>query len=254
MDNKTTLEIVAPSVEEAIEQGLKQLGLTLGDVDVEILDEGNRGLFGLGNRQSHVRLIIKTDEEENKDSITKIEENSGNIDLKNKGFNKPELKQDDIEDEEDLITAKNVILDLLNHMQVNADVDVSYSHPIDEMDKSVISIDITGNDLSILIGRRSETLNSLQYITSIILGRKLGKWVPILIDVQGYRSRREQQLKQMAQRIADQAVLTDRRQVLEPMPPNERRIVHLALRDHPKIKTESVGVEPYRKVTILLKE
>src|SRR5690606_8738709 len=109
-------------------------------------------------------------------------------------------------------------------------------------------------DLSILIGRRSETLNSLQYISSLIIAKELGEWVPLMIDVQGYRERRERQLRLLARRMADQVVHTGRRQNLEPMPANERRVIHLELRNHDTVTTESVGEEPNRKVTIVLKK
>jgi len=115
-------------------------------------------------------------------------------------------------------------------------------------------VDIQGDDLSILIGKRSETLSALQYISSLIVGKELGRWTPMIIDVQGYRSRRERALRQLARRMADQAVATGRRQVLEPMPASERRVVHLELRNHPHVYTESMGEEPNRKVTIVLKK
>jgi spoIIIJ-associated protein len=121
-------------------------------------------------------------------------------------------------------------------------------------DEQAVLVDIQGDDLSILIGRRSETLNALQYLASLIVGKEVGHWVSLVIDVQGYRSRRERQLRQLARRMADQAIHTGRRQVLEPMPANERRLIHLELRDHPQVATESIGDEPNRKVTIFLKK
>ncbi|MDP3721309.1 MAG: R3H domain-containing nucleic acid-binding protein, partial [Anaerolineaceae bacterium] len=98
--------------------------------------------------------------------------------------------------------------------------------------------------------RRSETLNALQYIASLIVSKELGRWVPMMIDVQGYRKRRDRQLRQLGRKMAEQAIQTGRRQVLEPMPANERRVIHLELRNHPEVITESMGEEPYRKVTI----
>ena len=115
-------------------------------------------------------------------------------------------------------------------------------------------VEVQGEDLSILIGRRSETLNALQYITSLILSKEVGRWVPLIIDVQGYRARRERQLRVLARRSAEQVVHTGRKITLEPMPANERRVIHLELRDHPDVTTESVGEEPNRKVTIFLKK
>ncbi len=138
-------------------------------------------------------------------------------------------------------------------MKVHAAVDASYVDMSEESEEPVLLLDIVGDDLSILIGRRSETLNALQYITNLIVGKELGHWIPLIVDVQGYRTRRERQLRQLARRMADQAVQTSRRQVLEPMPANERRVIHLELRNHPDVVTRSVGEEPYRKVTISLK-
>ena len=86
-----------------------------------------------------------------------------------------------------------------------------------------------------------------------MVSKELNRWVPLMIDVQGYRSRRERQLRQLGRRMADQAIQTGKRQVLEPMPANERRVIHLELRDHPEVSTESTGDEPFRKVTIVPK-
>jgi spoIIIJ-associated protein len=104
-----------------------------------------------------------------------------------------------------------------------------------------------------LIGRRSETLNAFQYIASLIVGKEVQDWVQLVIDVEGYRERREKQLIQMAKRMADQVAKSGRRQTLEPMPSAERRIIHIALRDHPDVLTESTGEDPHRKVTIVPK-
>jgi len=108
--------------------------------------------------------------------------------------------------------------------------------------------------LSVLIGRRSETLSAFQYVAALIIGKDTGQFVQLTVDVEGYRGRRERQLVQMAKRVAEQVAKNGRRQTLEPMPADERRIIHIALRDHPDVKTESTGEDPYRKVMILPKE
>ena len=102
-----------------------------------------------------------------------------------------------------------------------------------------------------LIGKRAETLNAFQYIASLIVAKELGRSVSLILDIEGYRERRYAQVRQLANRMADQAIKTGRRQILEPMPANERRIVHIELRENPDVKTESIGEEPYRKVTIV---
>jgi len=104
--------------------------------------------------------------------------------------------------------------------------------------------------LSYLIGRRAETLNALQYLLSLMIAHKLNNWVSLQVDVQHYRSRRENELRKLARRTADQVTATGRRQVLEPMPANERRIIHMTLRENSHVYTESTGEEPYRKVGV----
>jgi spoIIIJ-associated protein len=151
----------------------------------------------------------------------------------------------------DLEIARETVEELLNKMQVKARVAVQFGEADEERGRIPILIDIRGNDLGILIGRRAETLNALQYITSLILSKKLGHPVTVVVDVEGYRDRRQTQLRQLARRMAEQAVKTGRRQILEPMPANERRIIHMELRDNPKVRTESIGEDPHRKVTII---
>jgi spoIIIJ-associated protein len=112
---------------------------------------------------------------------------------------------------------------------------------------------VHGDDLSILIGPKAETLNALQYITHLIVGKELGRSVPLVVDVEGYRERRALQIRRLARRMAEQAVKSGRRQALEPMPANERRLVHIELRENPDVTTESVGEDPRRKVTIIPK-
>jgi spoIIIJ-associated protein len=155
--------------------------------------------------------------------------------------------------EEAKIKAKEIVESLLQTMKVKATVAARIMEPEDDHDHPMVLIEISGKDLSILIGRRAETLNSMQYITSLILNQQIGHWIPMMIDVQGYRFRRERQLRQLARRLADQVIQTGRKQVLEPMPANERRLIHLELRYHPFVTTESIGEEPNRRTMIMLK-
>ncbi len=155
------------------------------------------------------------------------------------------------ESDSTLDIARDTVQDLLERMHVQANVTAHYKPSDTPNRRPTVWVDITGNDLSILIGRRAATLQALQYITAIIIGKELGHSVPLVIDVEGYRERRTRQLQRLAQRLAEQAVKTGRRQPLEPMPANERRIIHIALRDYPGVTTESVGEEPRRKVTII---
>ena len=263
---KTTLEIIAPSVDEAIQNGLDQLGMPREAVEVEVLDQGSRGLFGLGGRQARVRLTFVWDQSEEKVEPAKqpVKQPVSQAAAPAAALVPEEEVQEEKEDEtpepvvagdeDTLKVAAQVVRDLLERMKVRTSVSSRYIEAENPGEEPVVMVEIHGDDLSILIGRRSETLNALQYIASLIVGKEVGHWTPVLIDVQGYRKRRERQLRQLARRMAEQAVHTGRRQVLEPMPANERRLIHLELRDHADVATESVGDEPNRKVTIFLKK
>jgi spoIIIJ-associated protein len=247
MNERTTLEIIAPTVEEAIAQGLAELGLTADAVSVEVLDAGNKGFFGFGKHQVRVRLTVNPPVGE---SARQPERAPA---ARPEPVDEPAREQES-DSETDLLLDRSeaVISKLLHLLNLEAQVSANYGER-DREGRRSIHVDIRGNDLSILIGRRSETLNAFQYIASLIVGKEMQDWVQLVIDVEGYRDRREKQLIQMAKRMAEQVVKTGRRQTLEPMPSAERRIIHIALRDHPDVMTESTGEEPYRKVTIVPK-
>ena len=138
-------------------------------------------------------------------------------------------------------------------MGLEAQVSAHYGD-IDRPDRRYIHVDVRGSDLSVLVGRRSETLNAFQYVASLIIGKETQQFVHLVVDVEGFRARREKQLAQMAERMADQVAKNGKKQTLEPMTSAERRIVHITLREHPAVTTESTGEEPHRKVVILPKE
>lgn len=250
-EQRPTLEKIAPTIEEAIENGLDELGLSQEAVDIEILDEGTKGLFGLGSRQARVLLTIKetTDQpvEVLPQEIEEVlpEEKAAVTELETEGVAPPTSGEDTV-----LQIARDTVAELLDKMKIRAEVDASYIEDDDYNGRKPILVDIHGDDLSILIGRKAETLNALQYITSLIVGKEVGRAVPLSVDVEGYRSRRQQQIKQLATRIADQVVQTGRKQALEPMPASERRLIHIELRNHPDVYTESSGDGDRRKVVI----
>jgi spoIIIJ-associated protein len=285
MNQKTTLEIIAPTVEEAIAQGLEQLGLTADAVSVEVLDAGNKGFFGLGKPQVRVRLTVnppggsldlaeptplpQRDAERVKvspepspalepgahlprtqapESVERTHDKPDPIKASS-----PKREPESQPEHDALLDHAEIVISKMLHL-LNLEAQVSAHYGSTERDgRRNIHIDIRGNDLSVLIGRRSETLSAFQYVASLIVGKETQQFVQLVVDVEGYRDRRERQLIQMAKRMADQVAKSGRRQTLEPMPSGERRIIHIALRDHPEVKTESTGEEPYRKVMIIPK-
>lgn len=276
MNEKTTLEIIAPTVEEAIAEGLAQLGLTADAVSVEVLDAGNKGFFGLGKAQVRVRLTVNpvggpviTEPEpvakpKPKNEEKRVEKKPTPATERAAPATQTEVAVDrsparvasgESQPEHDplLDHTEAVISKMLHLLKLEAQVSAHYG-ATERDGRRNIHVDIRGKDLSVLIGRRSETLAAFQYIASLIVGKETQQFVQLVVDVEGYRDRREKQLVQMAKRMADQVAKSGRRQTLEPMPSNERRIIHIALRDHPEVKTESTGEDPYRKVVIMPKE
>ncbi len=269
------IEITAPNLDDAISQGLKQLGLRKDQVEIDVLDEGSKGLFGIGARYATVRLIplvqptpLQAAEEskptppapkptpspvaEPEAAVSPSAETPGSG-IEDEDENPTEetgLPDEDINEDKILAVTQSTISELLEKMKVKASVKTR----IDKKDRSrrrtTVIADIQGEDLSVLIGKRSETLNALQFITRLIVGKSISQSINLVIDIGGFRDRREQQLRQLARRMARQAIETGKRQVLEPMPPNERRIIHLELRDNENVTTESTGEGERRKVTI----
>jgi spoIIIJ-associated protein len=253
MNERTTLEKIAPTVEEAVALGLEELGLSKEAVEVEVLDEGSRGLLGIGGRQARVRLMVRAAQSEPATGAAEEPAKSQAAASQSPAEGVEPTEGDfSVLDDNLLFVSRQTVAELLEKMNISARIEVRYGDPDDEGQRPVY-VDIHGNDLGVLIGRRAEILNALQYIVNLIVSKQVAHWAQVIVDVEGYRSRRERQLRQMARRMADQAIKTGRRQVLEPMAASERRIVHLELRDHPNVTTQSIGEEPGRKVTIVPK-
>ena len=279
MNERTTLEIIAPTVEEALAQGLAQLGLPANAVSVEVLDAGNKGLFGLGGRQVRVRLTVNGPDDVPARKVeavtapkTEAKPVAARPPEKAKKAEKPaptrpaekieqkpvapkaERKVESHPDHDELLDkAEAIISKLIHHMGMRAQVSAHYGDD-DQPDRRSIYVDIRGDDLSSLIGRRAETLVAFQHVASLMIGKEIQQWVQLIVDVEGYRSRREKQLQQLARRMAEQVIKTGRKATLEPMPSSERRVIHIELRGHPAVTTESVGEEPHRKIVILPKD
>ncbi len=219
-----SLEIRGKTVEEAIQRALKRLGVCREEIEVTVVKEGKSGILGLGAEEARIRVR----------SLVKMPE-----------------KESDIAG-----VAKDVLESLLTMIGVAASI-VLQAKPFVEGEEGVtapITLDIKGDDLGILIGRRGQTLFCLEYIVRLIVGHQTKAWVPIIVDVEGYKQRRYEALRALAWRMAEQVKDEGTPFTLEPMPAYERRIVHLALAEHPDVTTESIGWGESRKVVILPKE
>jgi spoIIIJ-associated protein len=269
MSSEHSIETTGETVEEAIAKGLAELGVAPSDVIVEVLDEPSRGVFGIGAHPARVRLKLfrtpastpavgnsnsgtpaATAGSPNLDDAYADSEDQDALTLMD------EMREisDDADLDDDARVGRNILTQLLDKMEIEkAEVIVRRAGAVDEHDTSPWLLDISGPDLSSLIGRRGETLAALQYVTRLIASRELQHRANIVIDAAGYKSRRSKMLHDLALRMADQAARTRRTVTLEPMPPYERRIIHLALRNRSDVQTKSVGEGNSRKVTIVPK-
>jgi spoIIIJ-associated protein len=250
----STLEAIGATVEDAISRGLEALNTTRDRVTIAVLDPGGKAAPGQRPREARVQLTLNEPE-------PRPEPESPSV--------RPQLTRDapavqpksapdapTVSNEEVMRLAQQTLRELLDRLQVKANVMARWAEAADKQDEEdgpPLVLDIRGDDLGVLIGRRGETLSSLQYITRLIVSQKVSGNVNLVVDVEGYKARREQQLRQLAQRMAERVASTRKPIALEPMPPSERRIIHLTLRDHPIVTTESVGRDEDRKVTIILK-
>jgi spoIIIJ-associated protein len=263
MSSERSIETTGETVEDAIATGLAELGgVSPSDVIVEVLEEPSRGMFGLGARPARVRLkLFRSPAASPPSSVTSapahaVDESLAEPDEDEGAAFLEDLKEypDEKDMDEDARIGKVVLGELLDKMSIlRAVIVVRRAESPKEGENNPWLLDITGPDLSALIGRRGETLNALQYITRLIASRELQHRANLVVDAAGYKSRRSRMLRDLAVRMADQAIRTKRTVALEPMPPYERRIVHMALRSHPDVQTKSVGEGNSRKVTIIPK-
>jgi spoIIIJ-associated protein len=217
------VEASGKTVDEAIAKGLQQLGLDRSQVEVEIISEGRTGLFGLGGENA--RVLVKPLAAE------QVPVESPTIEM-----------------------AVQLLRRLLELMDIDADVTARAPEtPGDGLGRASAVLDVNGEDLGILIGRRGSTLAALQYMVNHMVSRQLKSKALVGVDVERYKRRREEALIGLAQRLADKVKASGRTITLEPMPANERRIVHLALASDPQVVTVSLGEGETRKVLISLK-
>ena len=239
----STLEAIGATVEDAISRGLEALNTTRDRVTIVVLDPGGKAAPGQRPREARVQLTLNEPEPRPEPEPPAAQP-------------EPAPAVPAVSNEEVMRLAQQTLQELLDRLQVKASVTARWAEAADEQDEEdgpPLVLDIRGDDLGVLIGRRGETLSSLQYITRLIVSQKISGNVNLVVDVEGYKARREQQLRQLALRMAERVASTRKPIALEPMPPSERRIVHLTLRDHPIVTTESVGRDEDRKVTIILK-
>lgn len=299
------------TVAEAIEVGLETLNVSRDDVDIEILEEGRGGVFGLGHKPAAVRIsprgqeippaeenavpadegiveplsteiveetrapveqaeVIMTEEEPQAQveeveitpveeepqapgegpEIVAVEEESPDVEtLEPKAVE--DLAVPDQEADQVIALCQDFLQNVLDLMGLKTEVEATVVPPDSSGREPTYLLNIEGADLGILIGRRGETLEAIQYLVRLTVNRHTHSWPRIEVDVEHYKERRESSLQRLAEAMADRAVRDGRTITLEAMPARERRLIHLALKDRNDVYTESVGEGDNRKVTIV---
>jgi spoIIIJ-associated protein len=257
VEQERKIETSGVNIDEAINKGLEELGLERSEVDVVVLDGGSSGFLGIGGRDATVRLTEVKEEGSSPDSLEDAtsatfeqeeiaDASSSAADASSAG--PVEVEEFDGPPEQDV--AKEIVDNLLEKLQFEASTSLHQTEPDDLTGERRWVVDVSGQDLGMLIGTRGETLNALQHVTRLMTGHAIHRRPTFILDVQGYRSRREQALARLADRMATKVMDRGRPMTLEPMPPNERRIIHITLRDDDRVYTESFGDGRQRKVRI----
>lgn len=244
MDN--SVEASGKTVDEAVEQALEELGLSRAEVDVEVLSEGTRGRFGRAGEPAHVVVRPLATSAVAAGSAARADSADSDV-IEDAG----EEAQPRSLDDADVGRAHDILVELLRLIDIEAAVTVrSPETPGDGVGQASAVLDVHGDDLGLLIGRRGETLAALQYMVNLLLNQGAQGHLSVTVDVEQYRRRREHRIVTSAQRAADEAEATGRTVLMEPMPANERRIVHIALADDPRVTTSSVGAGQDRQVSV----
>lgn len=217
------LEVSARTVEEAVEQALDRMGAAKDEVEITVIKKGRTGILGLGTEEAVV-------------GIQRIRPSAGH----------PKT----VDSSQVAKVATEVIEESLRLMDLEAKVSVVPA----ASEEDPLAFDIRGDDLGLLVGRRGQTLSSFQFLVRLMVAHRLQSWVPLTIDVEGYKGRRMESLRALAVRMAEQVKRTGRSLTMEPMPADERRTVHLALADDPDVTTQSTGEGEERKVTVALRK
>lgn len=262
-------------VEAAIEAGLQQLGLSRADVIVEVVEEGRKGILGLGSKEATVRLTpLTTPSDPPPAGVRSAEKSVPAPQSKRPAPGKPvaespqhiarevepasesrEQQTDGEADDELQSVVNEIISNLLQKMGFeDATISIERSEPDDKTGRVMTMVRVDGDDLSTLIGPHGETLNDFQYVARLMAGHALRRRADFIVDVDGYRNQRKESLSSLARRMAQKAIERGAAVTLEPMSSYDRRIVHMALRDRDDVYTSSVGEGSSRRVRVLLKD
>ena len=239
-------EFSAKTVDDAITAACQDFFVTSDKLDYEVLEEGSSGFLGIGAKPALIKARVKEDKEIVKESV---KEPVKEVLKEEKKFVKETAKVSNVDAREVEEAAKKFLGEVFDAMEMEVIVDARY----DDAEKA-LDVDMRGEEIGILIGKRGQTLDSLQYLVSLVVNRGQADYIRVKLDTENYRQRRKETLDNLAKNIAYKVKRTKRPVSLEPMNPYERRIIHSALQNDRYVTTHSEGEEPFRRVVVSLKK
>lgn len=241
-------EFTAKTVSEAITDACQAFSVTSDRLDYVVVEEGSSGFLGIGSKMAIIKAAVKDASESDVEEAKSDADAAGSVaaeqDAKKERSEKKIIANIDYEK-----TAKDFLRDVFAAMELNVAVDVKF----DDTEKN-LDINLTGDDMGMLIGKRGATLDSLQYLVSLVVNKNSEDYIRVKVDTENYRERRKETLENLAKNIAYKVKRTKRPVSLEPMNPYERRIIHSALQNDKYVTTHSEGEDPYRRVIVSLKK
>ena len=251
MSENRSVEASGANIEEAIEAGLRELQVSRESVIVEIIDEPNRGFLGVGSKGATVRLT--TAARVSRPTISNLYEDDAEVETfedDEASIVRPPDVDNMVNASEDIQVGADKLRGLLSYLTDGTEVSIEQS-PTNEDGDNTLVLQVYGDNINHLIGKKGETLAAIQYLTRLMASRDLQRRANFVVDIGEYKASRSDKLFQLAHRMADQAVSRKKTMHMEPMPPHERRIIHMALRKRDDVTTTSVGEGRFRKVTII---
>ena len=243
------IEYKGKTVDDAITEACQALTVTSDKLDYEVIDKGSSGILGFGSKPAVIKAKIKEDKPEKKvvkevnKEDKKVEKNK--VEKVEEKPSKKEFKADKTSTVEPAADPKEFLENVFKAMDMKVNIDV-------EKEGNEINIELSGDDMGVLIGKRGQTLDSLQYLTSLVVNKGTSEYIRVKVDTEDYRKRRKETLENLAKNLAYKVKRTKKSVSLEPMNPYERRVIHSALQNDKYVSTHSEGEEPYRKVVITL--
>ena len=239
-------EFSAKTVDDAITAACQDFFVTSDKLDYEVLEEGSSGFLGIGAKPALIKARVKEDKEIVEETV---KEPVKEVLKEEKTFVKETAKVSNVDAREVEEAAKKFLGEVFDAMEMEVIVDAKY----DDAEKA-LDVDMRGEEIGILIGKRGQTLDSLQYLVSLVVNRGQADYIRVKLDTENYRQRRKETLENLAKNIAYKVKRTKRPVSLEPMNPYERRIIHSALQNDRYVTTHSEGEEPFRRVVVSLKK